>query len=65
MSASSCAPPGQCPNQGISKLVLRREAVAELLHLAILLTPDADADVPDALHRPLAQWLREARDQRA
>ncbi|MGH7059469.1 MAG: heparinase II/III domain-containing protein [Stellaceae bacterium] len=56
-SAAPSGPEGQDPNEGVAKLVLRREAAAQPLRLAILLSPDRDCDVPEALRGPLATWL--------
>lgn len=60
MSATPAEPPGQKPNTGVAKLVLRLEQVAQPLRLAVLLSPDAGAcatlELPSAFRRPMSDW---------
>jgi hypothetical protein len=65
-SASPAEPPGQDPNEGVRRLLLHLEAVAQPLRIAVLLSPDAGAAaVPAALRRPLARWIRRDRQRRS
>lgn len=60
LPASPPGPPGQNPNSDFVKLVLRFEAVARPLRLAVLISPDAGicarARLPAAVRRPLIEW---------
>jgi hypothetical protein len=65
MSAAPSMPPKQNPNTGVVKLVFHLEQVAQPVRLAVLLSPDANVcatpEVPFALRRPLANWVRPGR----
>jgi hypothetical protein len=60
--ATPSGPPGQDPNDGVSKIVLRHEQVSRPLRLAVLLTPDAGfcakPRLPAALRQPLSEWAQ-------
>lgn len=62
--ATPSGPPGQDPNHGVCKLVLRLEQVARPVRLAVLLTPDAQFCVsprlPAAVRKPLSEWAQPA-----
>lgn len=62
MPATPSGPPGQDPNDGVLKIVLRLEEVARPLRLAVLLTPDAafsaNPRLPAALRQPLSEWAQ-------
>ena len=60
-SAAPSPPLGQNPNDGIAKLVLRLDHVAQpLLRVAVFLSPDADAcarpELPMSLREALSDW---------
>jgi hypothetical protein len=61
-SAAPGEPRGQNANTGVSKLLLHLEQVVRPVRLAVLLSSDADAcaaaQLPAALRRPLAEWIR-------
>jgi hypothetical protein len=67
-SAAPGEPRGQNPNTGVSKLLLHLELVVRPVRLAVLLSPAADAcaaaQLPPALRRPLAEWIRSDRRRR-
>ena len=60
--ATPSGPPGQNPNDGVVKLVLRLEQVARPVRLTVLLTPDAQfctaPRLPAAVRQPLSEWAQ-------
>jgi hypothetical protein len=59
-SAAPSEPPGQNPNVGVAKLVLRLDQVVNPIRIAVLLSPDADVcaspEFPFAL-QSLSDWV--------
>ena len=64
-AAAPPGPPGQNPNLGISKLLVRLDDLSRPLRLTVILSPDSDAcstpTLPPALTRPLSEWGRGVR----
>jgi len=60
--AAPSGPPGQNPNDGVNKIVLRLEQIMQPVRLVVLLTPDAQfwshPRLPTAVRQPLSEWAQ-------